>query len=164
MNTQPEFHLPWIDRRYSPSRTPDAREVSDRGLVGDDAPGLRAVKIERRILGLKMVQDVCYLNDERRSEPLGRANLLREGCVERPGRKTSENAGSAARRVQTEDRTPEQSVCCSRIAEYVQTRPASSGAAIHSHPSRTRNIVMQGIPPVYGPVRTAFSYARLLFP
>src|SRR5262247_4794588 len=103
MNAQPELHLSWIDRRYTPSRASDTRQRPHGRLVGNDAPGLRAVDIQSRILGLKMVQDVSNLNDERRPKPLCRAKFLGDRRVERPSAQSAKDTGSAARRVQTED-------------------------------------------------------------
>src|SRR5262245_31840788 len=147
MNAQTELHLAWIDRRYTPSRASDTRQRAHGRLVGDDAPGLRAVDIQSRILGLKMVQDVRNLNDERRPKPLCRANFLGDRRVERPGAQSAKDAGSAASRVQTQDRTPEQGVCCGRIAEYVQSRSARGGVTVHSHSCGTGDIVVHGITP-----------------
>src|SRR5215475_7262096 len=107
MNAQPEFHLSWIDRRYTPSRASDTRQRAYGRLVGDDAPGLRAVDIQSRILGLKMVQDVRNLNDQGRPKPLCRAKVLGDRRVERPSAQSAKDAGSAAGRVQTEYRTAE---------------------------------------------------------
>src|SRR5262245_19254686 len=151
MNAQPELHLSWIDRRYTPSRASDTRQRAHGRLVGDDAPGLLAVDIQSRILGLKMVQDVRNLNDERRPNPLCRAKFLGYRRVERPGAESAKDAGSATSRVQTEDRTPEQGVCCGRIAEYVQSRPALGGVTVHSHSCGTGDIVVQGITPSVRP-------------
>src|SRR5215471_5871319 len=55
VQTETEFHLARVDGGHAAGRASNAGQRTDRRLIGNHAPGLRAIDVQSRILRLEMI-------------------------------------------------------------------------------------------------------------